>query len=359
VALGAVEPCAREATNRESCPPSARLGSAVAELGSGPSPARLGGDVFLTAPYRGAPFGLAIVFDVRLGPFDLGGLILRGTIRVDPRSGRPSIETDSLPTAIEGLPIRIRTMALDIDRPGLVRNPTSCALAELQATVFSPRGAVARPSSPFRVRGCQKLGFRPRVSMTLTDRTELRRGGAPGFHIALRTRRGNSNLRVANIQLPRYLSFNPDRLQAICSLRDARAGECSSDSLIGTVTARTPLVDGRLSGGIHAVQPRGGSGPPRFWVALRADGLRFDVRGRSAVAGGRTHARLVGLPDIPISRLDLRFDGGDRGVLSLSANPCARSSDRGVPAILEGQDRAVRILRVPVRATGCGGRHAR
>src|SRR5204862_1517349 len=113
--------------NQASCPADSRMGSAVAEIGSGPSPARLPGDAFLTGPYRGAPFGLELRFHTKLGPFDFGWFTVRAAVRLDPDGGKTSIETDTLPEAIEGLPVRLRTIGIDIDRRGLVRNPTSCA----------------------------------------------------------------------------------------------------------------------------------------------------------------------------------------------------------------------------------------
>jgi len=357
VSLAGLGRCEELAVSEGSCPTDSRVGSAFAEIGSGPSPAQLVGDVFLTGPYRGAPFGLDLRFRAKLGPFDFGWLTVRAAVRLNPDSGQASIETDALPEAIEGLPVRLRTIGIDIDRPGLVRNPTSCAPSKFSATVWSAEGALSPSTVPFFSSGCRRLGFRPGVSMALTGRSELHRHGTPSFSVTLRARPGDSNIRGADIILPRLLSFDVSSLKAICSLQDASEGACPRAAMVGTADARTSLLDTPLSGGIYVVQPQG-TGPPDLWTVLNGSGVRFNIRGTTLVEHHRTHTRLKGLPDISLLRFVMHFTGGDRGAILLTSNPCAHSAAAEgasrAKVTLEGQDRAARIVHTVLSSPACG-----
>lgn len=353
-ALGTVDPCGGAAAALAACPAASRIGSAVAELGPGPTPATMLADVHLTGPHRGAPFGLALEFRAALGPFDLGRLTVRATLSIDPRSGQVQVETDPLPRLAEGVPLRFRTIGLDVDRRGFLRNPTSCGSSEVGGAAVSTAGAVARPASPFFLRGCDRLGFRPRVSIALAERRELLRNGNPGLRLALRTRSGDTNLRGADFRLPPILGFDPSGLGALCSRRAAANGNCPPASSVGVALARTPLLREPLRGRIHAVQPPA-DGLPDLWAVVRGAGIRLDVRARTGIADGRPRVRLVGVPDLPLSSFAMRLRGGPQGILSLSSDPCAHPAPGLDSTVaLEGQSRAVRIVRVPLSRRACG-----
>ncbi len=349
--LGSVEPCTPGPADLGSCSERSRIGTAVAEVGSAADPAALAGRVFLTGPYRGAPFGMALAFDAKLGPFDLGELVVRARVRLDPLSGRVAVETDALPQAIEGLPVRFHAIGLDIDRPGFIRNPTSCERAAVAATVTSASGALAKPSSPFAIRGCAKLGFRPQVAMRLTGRSRGR-GDVAGLQIAVRSRRGDTNLRAADILLPPSLSFDGSRLRAICSRRDASEGACPANSSVGAAYARSPLTRSPLRGAIYVVQPEG-AGLPDLWTDIRGEGIRLETRSTASLEDGRIETKLVDLPDLPLTKFVMRLDGGKRGALALRHDPCAGRDRETGRAGLEGQDGAFRVVRVAVGVPAC------
>lgn len=352
--LGGLDRCDPMAASLGGCPAAARIGGVVAQVGAGPQPATLHGEAYLTGPYRGAPFGLALTFDAALGPFNLGSVTVRGRLRLDPRSGQVMIETDALPRAIEGLPVRFRTIGIDIDRPGVIHNPTSCRTTAVEASVRSIGGATAQLSSPFTARGCSRLGFRPRVSMAMTQRRQLRRHGHPGLRIGVRMRPGGTNLRNATIRLPRTLGFDASGLAAICTRRDATDGDCPAESRVGTATARSPLLDSSLSGSIYVVQPDG-TGLPDLWTVIRGLGVMLEVRSEAEVAKGRVSTKLANLPDIPLSSFVMRLGGGKHGILSLVDSPCGPAARDAADLALEGQDGAFRTGRVEVKHPDCAG----
>ncbi|HET9198710.1 MAG TPA: hypothetical protein VFN92_10715 [Solirubrobacterales bacterium] len=290
------------------CPPESRVGTSVVELGPGPRPIPLYGEAYFTGPFRGAPFGVAMVFRGSVGPFEIERVVVRGGIEVNSRTGGLTLATERLPRVGEGIPLRIRAFRIAIDRPGFIRNPSSCAPKLAVATMRSEAGLEATASSPFAVRGCGRLGFRPRVSIA-TLAAPAAAPKKPGLRIRVGGLGRGANLRSAGIRLPRLLGVDFGSLNELCSHRQALAGRCPRESAVGTATARTMLLAGPLKGSIFIAQPTG-DGLPEFWIGLQGGGLGFDLRAKMAVADGRLETKLEDLPDLPLSSLSLRFAPG-------------------------------------------------
>lgn len=354
--FGAAQPCAEAAVVAVACPQASRIGSAVGRTGSGDQSATVRGDVYLTGPYRRAPFGLAIAFRAAIGRFDLGAVVVRAALEVDSRSGGLSVRADSLPRAIDGVPVRFQELGLDIDRTDFIRAPTSCKPGRLVADLVSTGGVHSVATSPFRLRGCDSLGFSPRFSVRLTgERRQLRPEGKPGVRIAVRAHPGEANLRSADIELPGLLRRDLGGLREICARRDALDGRCPSGARVGGARVHTPLFKRVLSGPVDLVQPPG-DGLPELWATLDAEGARLSMRGKLFARHGRMHARLAGLPDLPLSRLVLQLRGGRSGLLSLAAAPCADPERRyEVRSGLEAHNDAFLIAKRRLRHPRCGG----
>jgi hypothetical protein len=321
-ALGTIPPCSAAAIANLTCAAASRIGGALAELGPGTAPAQLGGDIFLTGPYRQAPFGFAVVFRGAVGPFDLGNLVVRGTMQMDRLSGRVTIATDPMPMVVEGLPIRFQTLGLDLDRPDFMRNPTSCAPASVSAALRSQSGAIVRPSTPFALGGCVDLPFHPAVSVTLSGKAEMRKEGKPGLRMAMRIPPGNANLRSVDIRLPKLFGFDPAALKEICARGRAERGNCSKNSNVGFASGRSPLLSEAMKGSIYVVQPKGG-GTPDIWASLGSQGLQVDLRGETTTEKGHIEFRFPKAPDFPFKNFTLGFAGGQGGLLELKGSPCA------------------------------------
>lgn len=357
--LGTIETCNNAAAAAASCPDASRIGSAVAEMGSGQQPAVLQGGIYLTGPYGGAPYGLVLIFDAQLGPFRLGSYSIRASVEVDPRNGQVTIATDPLPATVAGVSVRFQTIGLDIDRPGFVANPTSCKELDIAARVLAVDGREAATSVPFSVTRCETQPFRPRISLSLLGR-KLDREDAVGFGVGLRLPRGGTNLRGVRIRLPAALRLSLRGPPEICSRSSALDAECPAGSRVGSAFARTPLLSAQLKGGVYAAQPPG-RGLPDLWIVLRGQGLRIAERVKTSNRNGTAYADLVRLPDVPISDLHMRLTGHGSGVFRLRSSLCSAGL-HGAPmsvVVLEGHDGADRIERVPIRHRSCGGPQGR
>ena len=353
--LGAVPRCAAAAAASGACPRQSRIGRAVTEAGSGAAPLALDGDAFLTGPYRGAPFGMAMVFQGIAGPFDLGTIVVRAALRVDRLTGQVTIDVDPLPTVLSGIPLRIQTVALDVDRPGFIRNPTSCAPTRISAVAKSSAGDVSRQSSRFALGGCRKLRFRPEIATALTDPDELERGGHPGFRLRLRSATRGANLRGLEVDLPKLLQPSPTGPTAVCSLTQLDKGRCPAASRVGSASARSPILSEPLRGPVYQTQPPWGVGPPDAWALVEGMGVSMRFKLRTRVEGGRLRGEIDDLPDIPLTSLVLSFAGGDQGLFTADRDACAGGRARPMRAALRltAHSAAKRRLQPRVRVPGC------
>jgi hypothetical protein len=347
--LGALQKCSPGAASDPACPAESKMGSVLAEIGSGASTVALRGGLYLTDPYRRAPFGVLIELPAAIGPFDLGSISLRGAAELDSRSGRLTVSMDRLPASIEGVPVRFQSIELSMDRTGLVRNPTNCSSSGTSALLEAQGGAVVSLSSPFQALGCQALGFRPAIQMALLGRKQLHWHGNPGLLAKFRLRNGDANLGAMRMSLPPALGFALSGIEEICSRRDAISGDCPAGSRIGSVQARTSLLDQPLSGALFVAQPRG-SGSPDIWARLGGSGVDISLRGRSSSHKGASVIELTGLPDLPLSSFAMRLRSGARGVISLNARPCQGKEPRrfSAPLALEAQNGKRRAIQVQI-----------
>lgn len=334
-ALGAVGTCPDSLAASGNCPAASRVGTVRAEAGSGLSTAVLNGGVYIGGPYKRAPFSLVMAFGGTIGPFSLGTVSVRSSARIDGDSGRVTITTDGLPSAVEGMSIRFREIAISLDRSGLVRNPTSCGPHSLDGVFESQEGTPASFSTPYSVTRCRRLRFAPRWRAKLLARGSLRKHDPVGLRLTTKFRRADASMRSMALALPPALKLGVAGLGEICSRADARRNLCPPGSKVGTAQAGSPLLHEPMKGAAYVVQPRG-DGEPDTWIALTGGGMTISLKGESVTKYGRAMTRLSGLPDMPLSSFTLRLGGPGEGLLSFDASPCRR----GVPRRLSAEVRA-------------------
>jgi hypothetical protein len=327
------------------CPGSSRLGRAMVAAGAGSKPLYLTGLVYLAGPYRGAPFSLAAVVPAVAGPFDLGTIVERMSVDVDPRSGRLTARADELPQIRDGVPLQLRSLALELDRRGFIRNPTSCEPTTIAGVASTGGGQSADLSQPFQVGGCRRLAFKPRLSLQVLSGAG--RGAHPTLRAVLRARPREATLASATIGVPAGELLDLRHVGSMCA-RAVAPEHCPASSRLGSARIWTPLLSDPLRGSIYLQAPSGRL--PRLLVDLHGDGFEFMLEGRVIISEGRLRIRLTGLPDMPLTRAELTLAGGRRGLLVNSESLCG--APRRAEASLTAHSGAWRGRRPLLRVRG-------
>lgn len=362
--LASVTLCAQAQASAGECPAASLVGSSTVAVGSGYEPLSLPGKVYLTGPYEGAPFGLAIVTSAVAGPLDLGSVTIRARIDVDPHTAALTISSDPLPRMLLGVPLRMRRLALDIDRPGFLLNPTDCRAQQVQASIAGAQGSVANDTNSFGIAECAALRFAPRLSASTRAPGRLRDGTSLDVKLAQpRAALGTqANLAKVRMALPARLSSRLTALQGSCPGRvfEADAARCPASSIVGVARARSPLLPGLLAGPVYFVA-HGPRAFPAPTVVLQGDGVRLDLSGAVAVErSGATSIAFPSLPDIPLASVELYLPRGPHSALTVAPDVCAAARRRHgslrLPVELAGHNGRVLHRRARISVLGCNAR---
>jgi hypothetical protein len=306
----------------------------------------------LTGPYKGSPFGLSIVVPTVAGPFNLGNVVVRAQVSIDPETTALTVTTDPLPQVIDGIPLRLRTVNVTIDRPGFIFNPTDCAQQHIEATVTGAQGAVAHESVPFAVSGCAGLHFGPKFSVSTSGRTSRVDGASLDARLALPSG-PQSNIAKVKVDLPKQLPSRLLTLQKACPAAtfQANPAACPKGSLIGAVKASTPILPVALVGPVYFVS-RGGEAFPDLVAVLQGYGVRVDLIGSTFISNaGITSSTFENVPDVPVSSFELYLPQGPDSALGANGNLC--TSKLAMPTLFTAQDGAQLKQDTPIAVSGC------
>jgi hypothetical protein len=355
--------CTEAQANSASCPAASRIGTTTVAVGDGASPYTFSGSVYLTESYEGAPFGLAIVVPAVAGPFNLGNVVVRARIDVDPFSGALTVTSDALPKERDGVPIHLRDVAISIDRPGFAFGPTSCVQQSLGVTATSSPGAEAaavrqevKRSIPFAVTGCSHLPFAPQFAVSTAAHTSKANGAALEVKVAAKP--GEANFHKVTLQLPTALPSRLTTLQKACSEAqfDANPSGCPEGSNIGTATAHTPILNVPLTGPAYLVS-HGNAAFPDVEFLLQGEGVKIVLDGKTDIKKGITYSRFETVPDAPISSFEVNLPEGPHSALAAPAGHLCEQK-LIAPTTIVGQNGAQVSQSTRVDVEGCSSSFA-
>jgi hypothetical protein len=303
-----------------SCPAGSEVGNVNVGAGSG-TPYYVQGKAYLAGPYEGAPFSLAIITPAVAGPFDLGTVVVRTALYVNEYSAQVRAVSDAIPSILQGIPLDIRSIAVQLSRPDFTLNPSSCEAKEISGSVTSTLGQSAPLKNRFQVGACGALEFKPGLKVSLSGQTK--RIGHPALKAVLTYPKGqNANVRRALVNLPSSEFLDQGNLNKTCTKPVLQAGKCPASTVYGKAKAWTPLLDKPLEGPVYLV---GGFGFKLPALVAELNGqIRVLLVGK--VDSGKNHGirnTFEAVPDAPVSRFVLEMKGGKKsGLLENSQNIC-------------------------------------
>ena len=326
--LAGVPLCPEADAAKGTCPTGSRLGSLTAASGVGgaplwiPQPGKAPTAAYLAGPYKGGPYSIVSVVPAQAGPFDLGLVVSRAAIQVDPNTSQATVVTDPLPQFLEGVPVSYRTVNVLVDRPEFTLNPTSCKPKQITATLTAADGKVAQASDGFQATNCSKLPYSPKLKITFKG--QMKRSGNPAISATLTQKPGQANTAAATVILPPTQFIDNSHINNPCTRVQFNAEACPPKSTLGTVEARSPLLDQPLKGNLVFRSNGGERELPDIVADLRGqNGIRVIQVGFIDSVNGRVRTRFLSVPDVPLSRAVFKFFGGKRGLIENSKDLCA------------------------------------
>jgi hypothetical protein len=338
--ISTVPLCPEPQASQGTCPAASQIGHAVVASGPGPYPLVLPQPgapelpIYLTGPYKGAPFGLSIVTPVIAGPFNLGTIITRASIAVDPTTAQITVATDPLPQVVKGVPTNLRQIDSVIDRPGFMFNPTNCNSQSFSGTAWGTPppgaggpGATAAISSHFQVGSCRSLEFAPKFTVTTSGQTSKANGASLTAKVTYPSvpQGTEADIGYVKVELPKALPSRLTTLQKACTNAqfEANPAGCPSASFIGHAVVHTPLLPVPLEGPAIFVS-HGGEAFPSLTIVLQGDGVTVDLVGSTFISkAGVTSTTFKTVPDAPFSTFELTLPQGPYSALTANENLCS------------------------------------
>jgi hypothetical protein len=358
--LKGVELCPEASGNAGTCGPNSLIGHTIVSVGLGGDPFSVtGGQVFLTQGYKGAPFGLSILNPAVAGPFNLGNVIVRAKVEIDPHTAALTVTTDesgpyAIPHILDGIPLQIKHVNVLIDRPGFIFNPTGCGPLQITGAIQSAEGAQAPVASSFQVANCAKLKFAPKFSVSTAGRTSKASGASLKVKLSYpsSTPGTYANLARVKVSLPKQLPSRLTTLQKAClaAVFDANPANCPKESIVGQAKVLTPLLPVPLSGSAYFVS-HGGEAFPDLTIVLKGYGITVDLVGSTQIKNGITTSTFKATPDVPFDSFELTLPQQKFSALAANANLC--KSKLTMPTELLAQNGALITRQTKIAVTGC------
>jgi len=299
-----------------SCPSASRVGAVTVSSGAGNNPVHVGGSAYLAGPYKGAPLSLVTITPAVTGPFDLGTVVVRTALEVDPTTARVRAISDQFPTILNGIPLHLRSIVVDANRPSFSRNPTSCEPMQVEGVLLGTpdlKSFVER----FQVGGCGDLGFRPKLRLRLKGGT--RRAAYPALRATLTAKDGEANIKRISVALPRSEFLAQEHIDTVCTRVQYAANECPRGSIYGRARAFSPLLDNPLEGPVYLRSSD--NDLPDLVAALKGQ-VEIDLVGRIDSVDGGIRTTFATAPDVPVRKFVLRMRGGRKSLLVNSVDIC-------------------------------------
>jgi uncharacterized repeat protein (TIGR01451 family) len=349
-----------------SCPAASRIGHTLVGAGVGSVLAQASGQVYMAGPYNNAPFSIVSITSAKVGPFDLGTVVVRVALRIDPTTALVTVDasaSDPIPHIIDGIVVHVRDIRVYVDRPQFSLEPTNCQRMKFAVTVSGSGADFVSPvddvpvtvDDPFQVADCQALKFKPNFKASTSGKTSRAKGASLTVKLTYpKTPQGTeSNIRSVKVDLPRQLPSRLSTLQKACldATFDINPASCPDGSRVGTAKAITPILPVPLTGPAYFVS-HGGAKFPELIIVLQGYGVTIYLHGETFISkAGITSSTFRAVPDQPVGSFQLTLPQGSNSALAAIGNLC--KAKMKMPTAFTAQNGAVIHQKTPVSVTGC------
>jgi hypothetical protein len=350
----------REELASPSCPANSQIGRTLAGAGVGAALTYVPGQIYLGGPYKGAPLSVISITPAVAGPFDAGTVAVRLGLTLNPKTAEVEVDgaaSDPIPHILKGIVLKMRDLRVYVDRPNFIINPTSCDPSSAKATLFGSFLDVFNPADDvpvdlatrYQAANCLNLGFKPKLNLNLKGGTK--RGGHPGLKAVYKPRKGDANVEGLVVRLPRSAFLDQAHIRTICTRVQFASDSCPPAAQYGYIKAFTPLLEEPLQGPVW-LRSSNNKLPDMVFdlhglvdveVATRIDSIKGGIR-----------ATVEDAPDAPLSKVELRMQGGKKGLIVNSRNLCGTTARANVQ--FSGHNGKQSKANPVMRADGCGGK---
>jgi hypothetical protein len=349
-----------------SCPQASEIGHTLVGVGVGSVLAYTPGRLYMAGPFEGAPFSVVAITSAKVGPFDLGTVVVHLPLQIDPITASVSIPAgaaDQIPHIIDGIVVHVRDIRVYADRPNFIQNPTNCSPLSFVANVAGSGQSFTNPADdisfavddPFQVAGCAGLAFKPGFKASVTGKTSKANGA--GLNVKLSYPNAphgtQTNIHSVKVELPKQLPSRLTTLQKACTAAQFRANPagCPAASVVGHARAITPILPLPLEGPAYFVS-NGGEAFPNLIMVLQGYGVTIDLVGSTFISkAGITSSTFKTVPDQPVSSFELVLPQGPYSALTANGDLC--SGKLTMPTEFIAQNGAVVRQATRVGITGC------
>jgi hypothetical protein len=355
-----------EELERPSCPQASEIGHTIVEAGVGSVLAQTPGKVYLAGPYHGAPLSVVSITAAKVGPFDLGTVVIRFALDINPITAQVEINgatSDPIPHIIKGIVVHVRDIRTYIDREKFILNPTNCDPLSISDTITGAGADYANPadqvpvgvSTPFQAADCQNLRFKPAFTASTSGRTSKANGASLSVKIAYpdAPQGTQANIKEVRVELPKRLPSRLTTLQKGCTVRvfEANPASCPADSIIGHAKALTPILPVPLEGPAYFVS-HGGASFPELIMVLQGYGFTIYLHGETFIsAKGITSSTFPAVPDEPVTSFELTLPEGPYSALAAPLGLC--KTKLAMPTEFVAQNGVVLHQTTKIAVTGC------
>jgi uncharacterized repeat protein (TIGR01451 family) len=355
--------CPEAEANAGTCPEASQVGTVQAGAGPGPNPLFETGRAYLTGPYNGGAYGMSVVVPAIAGPFNFGNVVVRQSLRIDPTDAHVTDVSDPFPTVLDvngangqtdGIPIKLRRVDVEINRPGFVINPTSCAKLQVGGSITSTQGSSSTLATQYQVTNCQSLKFAPVFKISTSGRTSKVDGAslsvsltypqaAPGVY---------ANIAKVKVDLPRQLPSRLTTLHGACLavVFEANPAACPATAIVGQAKAVVPNLAAPLEGPAYFVS-HGGEAFPSLTMVLQGNNVTIVLVGSTFIRKGITSSTFKAIPDNPVSSFQLTLPEGKNSALAANGNLC--KAKLLMPTAFTAQNGAEIHQDTPITVTNC------